>query len=89
MTDYTIDDMINSVIDKRPETFKDAFNSIMSAKVAAAIENKKQEVASAMFNDNTEPEEAEGYDDSLELEDPDLENQEAEEENAEDSETNS
>jgi len=55
MTDFTIDDMINSVLEKQPDTFKGAFSSIMQAKIADAIEYKKQEVAQSMYGD--EPEE--------------------------------
>ena len=32
MDNYSIDDMITSVLEKKPETFKDAFDSIMATK---------------------------------------------------------
>ena len=74
MDNYSIDDMITSVLEKKPETFKDAFDSIMQQKVSAAIEDKKTEVASTMFN-GEEPEESE------EAEQEDTNAEEYEEEN--------
>lgn len=84
MSDFTIDDMISSAIDKKPETFKDAFNSIMAAKVAAAVEAKKQEVAANMFNDE---EDSDSQQDELETDtNVEVSNEiEAEDENAKDS----
>lgn len=67
MSDFTIDDMIASAIDKKPETFKDAFNSIMAAKVAAAVEAKKQEVAAQMFNDEEQEDNIPSSDETDEL----------------------
>jgi len=85
MADFTIDDMINSAIESKPETFKDAFSNIMAAKVAQAVEDRKQELASTMFSDEQEEQEdSDEYQDSI-----DLEQDETEVENAEDTETDS
>jgi len=57
---FTIDDMIASVLDRQPETFKDAFNDLMGQKAAEAVMAKKEEVSQTMFaateNDETESE---------------------------------
>ena len=54
---FTIDDMIASVLDRQPETFKDAFNDLMGQKAAEAVMAKKEEVSQTMFaateNDET------------------------------------
>lgn len=57
MADFTTDDMIGYAIEKKPEDFKAAFNDIMVDKIAAAIDAKKQEVASNYFNDEEASEE--------------------------------
>ena len=80
MAEYTLDDMISSVIEKKPETFKAAFNDLMAQKALDAVEAKKQEVAQTMFNDNQEqsPEEGEqeysNEQDDLEIEDENVDN---------------
>jgi len=56
MTDFNISDMIDSVLENNPSTFKDAFNSVMAQKVAAALVTKKQEVAASMYNNEQESE---------------------------------
>lgn len=81
MSEFTIDDMIASAIEKKPDTFKDAFNDIMAQKVAAAVQSRKEELAQTLFNDSDETPEQ----DSEEIEnettaqsEEDLENTEAE-----------
>jgi len=59
MTDFTIDDMINNAIESKPETFKDAFNHLMAAKIAQAVEDKKLELAQNMFSGEQEEEQSE------------------------------
>lgn len=85
MAEFTLDDMISSAIDSKPETFKDAFNSVMAAKIAQAVEDRKQEIASSMLADEEPDTEQEDSDDNQDLED--FEQNEAEVENAEDTET--
>ena len=58
---FTIDDMIASVIDKQPETFKDAFNDLMSQKAAQAVLDKKEEVSQTVFA-STEEDDEDEYD---------------------------
>lgn len=70
MTDFTIDDMINSVLEKQPDTFKDAFNSVMQAKIADAIEYKKQEVAQSMYSDEPDEEQEDENEEEYSEEDP-------------------
>lgn len=55
---FTIDDMIASVIDKQPETFKDAFNDLMGQRAAQAILDKKEELAQTVFASSEEEDEA-------------------------------
>ena len=40
MAEYTIDDMISSLLEKKPETFKSAFNDVMAQKALESIEAK-------------------------------------------------
>lgn len=75
MTNFTIDDMISSAIEQKPETFKDAFSNLMAAKVAQAVEDKKQELAHSYFNDDGESEDTN-------MHQPDLDNDHTEVENA-------
>lgn len=45
-----IGDMIQSAIDRQPNRFREAFADVMSAKVVAAIADKRVEVAQNYFN---------------------------------------
>jgi hypothetical protein len=81
MSEFTMNDMLSSVIDKKPESFKDAFNSLMAQKAIDALENKKQDVAKSMFgdfnHDNTEDSEADSSQpesNDLDLEDENVDN---------------
>ena len=47
---YDVTDLISNAVDQRPDDFGNAFNSLMMDKLAAAVETKKQEIASVMFN---------------------------------------
>jgi hypothetical protein len=55
MSEYTVADMIGSVLEKQPDQFKSTFNDLMVDKITAALEIKKQEVAKGYF-DTTEEE---------------------------------
>ena len=59
---FTIDDMIASVLDKEPQTFKDAFSELMAQKAAQAVIAKKEELAQTVFTQAEEP--AEDTDDT-------------------------
>ena len=54
MTEYTVTDLVGAALEKNPETFQAAFNDVMGAKVAAAIEIRKQEVAQNFMSDEQE-----------------------------------
>jgi len=74
MAEYTIDDMISSVLEKKPETFKSAFNDVMAQKALESIEAKKQEIAQSMFNNGEEQEQEDNStEDDLEIEDENVE----------------
>ena len=49
MSEYTVADMIGSVLEKQPDQFKSTFNDLMVDKITAALEIKKQEVAQNYF----------------------------------------
>lgn len=64
-------DLLGHALEGNPSQASDTFNELMLAKIAAAIDDKKAEIASRMFDDG-EPEEEETEE---------LEQQEDEEEN--------
>jgi len=74
--EYNITDLISLSFDQKPVDFQNAFNSIMSDKISAAIDDKKLEVAQTMFNYDDEE-----IDDESEQEDQDQEEDASEEEN--------
>lgn len=78
MAEYTIDDMIASAIEKKPDTFNDAFKDIMAQKVAAAVELKKQELSQTLFSDEAEEEDQDSQETDLDQSDTDSQNTEAE-----------
>lgn len=55
---YSVSDLINHSINKQPVEFEQVFSSLIGDRLAAAVENKKLEVAQSMFNpqDNSEVE---------------------------------
>lgn len=59
---FTIDDMIASVLEKQPDTFKDAFNDLIGQRAADAVLAKKEEVAKTVFNASEEQPEEEPED---------------------------
>jgi len=47
---YSIQDLVKFSYDQKPLDFEQAFNSILSGKIADAVDAKKTEVAQYMFN---------------------------------------
>ena len=54
MDKYTIQDLILSAADQKPDDFDQGFNSLMIDKLNDAIDVKKQELAQFMFSDTDE-----------------------------------
>jgi hypothetical protein len=54
MDKYTIQDLILSAADQKPDDFAQGFNSLMIDKLNDAIDVKKQEMAQFMFSDTDE-----------------------------------
>jgi hypothetical protein len=52
--EVTVNDLIAHSFDQQPLEFQNAFNTMMAGKLAAAIDNKKHEVAQSMFNKEDE-----------------------------------
>lgn len=53
---YSITDLIRHSIEKQPVDFENAFSSLIGDRLAAAVENKKVEVAQSMFASPVEQE---------------------------------
>ena len=77
MDDVTVQDLISLSYEQKPIEFQNAFNSLMSDRIASAINDKKIEVAQSMYNDHEEVEEIE---DEQEVEDTEITDQDQEEE---------
>jgi hypothetical protein len=71
---YTVQDLISLSYEQKPIDFSDAFNSLISNKIADAIDDRKLEVAQTMFAAPGE----------VEVEDESVEQFEEEEDNGED-----
>ena len=54
---YSVTDLINHSVNKQPVEFEQVFNSLIADRLAAAVENKKVEVAQSMFNPQNDAEE--------------------------------
>lgn len=56
---YTVQDLISNAADQQPIEFENAFNSLVVDRIRSAVENRKQEIATSMFNsaEVREPEE--------------------------------
>lgn len=59
MSEFSVQDMIGSVLEKQPDQFRTAFNDVMVDKIAAALDIKKQEVAQNYFTTSEEETEQE------------------------------
>lgn len=46
---YDVTDLIINAVEQKPDDFGNVFNSLMMDRLAAAVENRKQEIASVMF----------------------------------------
>jgi len=82
MAEFTIDDMINSALAGKPDTFRAAFDDVMVNKLASAIEDKKQEIAQTMFADEEPSDEYEEDEEDFELEDDEVDDGEETEEHS-------
>jgi len=77
-TQYTVQDLIAYSYDQKPVEFENAFSSLMIDRIAAAVDNKKIEVAQAMFSDETEEEVVDQEEVDTEVETVDQETEEEE-----------
>jgi len=59
---YSVEDLINLAMAQKPVEFGQTFNSIMTDKLTAAVDNKKTEIAAKMFNNKEEDSEEEERD---------------------------
>ena len=84
----SIEDLINSTIDKEYNTANDTFHDIMKNKMADALEQQKISIASAVFDDGDVEEEDidDEYFEDEELDAIEFEDDEDEEEYEEDEE---
>lgn len=56
MSEFTISDMIDSANRSSPSDFQSTFNNVLLDKIAAAIEQKRLEVAQTYFSSGEESE---------------------------------
>jgi len=49
-TTHSIQDLVKFSYEQKPIDFEAAFNSILTDRIAVAVDNKKIEVAQSMFN---------------------------------------
>jgi hypothetical protein len=49
--EISVQDLISLSYEQKPLDFQNAFDSLMTGKIAAAIDNRKMEIAQSMFND--------------------------------------
>ena len=73
---YTVQDLISLSYEQKPVEFQGAFNSLITDKIASAIDSRKLEVAQTMFNPNDQ--------EDYEVEDDSVDQFEEEEDNGED-----
>ena len=53
---YSVEDLIASALDQKPNEFEDTFNSLVLDRIQSAVEARKQEIASSMFTNSIEVE---------------------------------
>ena len=53
---YSVEDLIASALEQRPNEFEDTFNSLVLDRVQSAVEARKQEIATSMFTNTFEVE---------------------------------
>jgi hypothetical protein len=54
MSDVTTMDLVNYAAENQPDQFRTAFNELIADKIAAAIEARRQEIASNYLSDDEE-----------------------------------
>lgn len=64
MSQFNSADLIRHTINKSPSEFKTAFDAMMSDRMFAALEAKKQQVAQSYFNNETQEVEAKSDEDT-------------------------
>jgi len=47
---YSVTDLISNAFDQKPIEFENTFSSLMVDRLRSAVETKKQEIATSMFN---------------------------------------
>jgi hypothetical protein len=75
----TISDMISSTIDNKPLETKEVFSELMLGKIRDALEAKREEMASSVYN--TSDDDEDDIDDSFNDEDEETVDDEDEDEN--------
>ena len=50
MTEFTTSDLVRFSLDQKPIEFEDAFKSVITDKIASAIEDRKSEMARTVFS---------------------------------------
>jgi hypothetical protein len=68
MDNITTQDLISLAYDQKPIEFQNAFNTLISDRIAQAVDVKKIEVAMSMFTDQNEEEI--NSEEELEIEEP-------------------
>ena len=53
---YSVNDLISAAIEQKPTDFEDNFNSLMLDRIKSAVETRKQEIATSMFNNSIDVE---------------------------------
>lgn len=51
-TNYTVQDLISLSYDQKPIEFGDAFNSLLTDRLAAAVDDRKLEITQTIFASN-------------------------------------
>lgn len=54
---YSVQDLVISTLDQKPEEFAQGFNSLMIDKLNAAISNKKYELSQTIFSNSADEDE--------------------------------
>jgi hypothetical protein len=54
MTEYTTSDLVKFSLDQKPIEFEDAFKSLITDRIASAIDDKKTEMAKTVFSGQEE-----------------------------------
>jgi hypothetical protein len=49
--EVSVQDLISTSYEQKPLDFQNAFDSLMVSRIAAAVDNRKMEIAQSLFND--------------------------------------